>query len=274
MPTNSAVREILPSKRLICASRYSRSNTSRASRSARVIRCSPPLPFGIAGIIEPTSCGSIEAVITASGSPPARIISRSTLLRSWRTLPGQSCDCSTASASAADIALGQAGGLRNLRHEIFDEFGNILAPLGEPRHADRHDRQPMIKILAEFAGGDVGLDVAAGRGDDAHVDRDLGAAADALEGLIDQHAQNLVLRLARHVGDLVDEQRAAVRLFERADLAALRAVAGFDAEQLDFHLLRHDGGGVDHDERPVGARRQRVEWCARQAPCRCPMARQ
>ena len=116
----------------------------------------------------------------------------------------------------------------------------------------------MIEILAEFSGGDVGFDIAAGRGNDAHVDRDLGAAADALEGLIDQHAQNLVLRLARHVGDFVDEQRAAMRLFQRADLAALRAVAGLDAEQFDLHVLRRDGGGVDHDERPVGARRMRV----------------
>ena len=105
-------------------------------------------------------------------------------------------------------------------------------------HADRHDRQPVIEILAEFSGGDLGLDIAAGRGDDAHVDRDLGAAADALEGLIDQHAQNLVLRLARHVGDFVDEQRAAMGLFERADLAALRAVAHLDAEQFDFHVSR------------------------------------
>ena len=40
------------------------------------------------------------AVIVAEASPPARIIRRSTLLRSWRTLPGQSWDCSTASASS------------------------------------------------------------------------------------------------------------------------------------------------------------------------------
>ena len=75
MPTNSAVREMLPPKRLICATRYSRSNTSRASRSGSPMSCSPPLPFGIDGTIEPTSCGSMSAVITASGSPPARIIS-------------------------------------------------------------------------------------------------------------------------------------------------------------------------------------------------------
>src|SRR5208282_1226068 len=33
MPMNAAVREILPPKRMIWASRYSRSNSSRASRS-------------------------------------------------------------------------------------------------------------------------------------------------------------------------------------------------------------------------------------------------
>src|SRR6476646_7763948 len=40
MPTNSAVREMLPPKRLIWASRYSRSKISRASRSGSDIRCS------------------------------------------------------------------------------------------------------------------------------------------------------------------------------------------------------------------------------------------
>ena len=34
----------------------------------------------------------MSAVMIASGPPPARIITRSTLLRSWRTLPGQTCD--------------------------------------------------------------------------------------------------------------------------------------------------------------------------------------
>src|SRR5271165_5900474 len=84
MPTNSAVREMLPPNRLIWARRYSRSNASRASRSGIPISVSPPFPAGMLGTIEPTSCGSMLAEMTASGSPPARIISRSTLLRSWR----------------------------------------------------------------------------------------------------------------------------------------------------------------------------------------------
>ena len=37
-----------------------------------------------------------------------------------------------------------------------------------------------------------------------------------------------------------------------------RAVADLDAEKLDLHVFRHDGGGIDDDERSVGARRERV----------------
>ena len=82
----------------------------------------------------------------------------------------------------------------------------------------------MIEILAEVPGRDLGLDVAAGRRHDAHVDRDLGRAADPLEGLVDQDAQDLVLGVARHVGDFVDEQRAAVGELE--DTAARAHGAG------------------------------------------------
>ena len=105
----------------------------------------------------------------------------------------------------ADIALGQAGGLRDLRHEIVDEFRDVLTPLGKRRHPDRDDGKPVIQVIAEFARGDLRLDIAAGRGDDTHVDGDFDAAADTLKSLVEQYAQNLVLRLARHVGDLVDE---------------------------------------------------------------------
>src|SRR5581483_8157517 len=99
MPTNSAVREMLPPNRLIWASRYSRSKISRASRRGSDMRCSAP-PLTGSGTLEPISSGSMLAVMTASGSPPDRIISRSMLFRSSRTLPGQSWACSTAMASS------------------------------------------------------------------------------------------------------------------------------------------------------------------------------
>ena len=166
----------------------------------------------------------------------------------------------------------QAGRVRDLVHEVLNELRDVLAPLGQRRHAQRDDRQAMIEVLAEFARGDLRLDIATGRGNDAHIDRDLGRAADALEGLIDKHAQDLVLGLARHIGDFVDEQRAAVCLFERADLARLRAV-GFGPEQLDFHMLGQHGSGVDDHEWPGRAVGARVDGARRRAPCRNPTSR-
>ena len=79
-------------------------------------------------------------------------------------------------------------------------------------------------------------------------------AADALEVLLDQHAQDLALRLQRHVGDLVDVERAAVRFLESADLAR-PAGAILGAEQLLLDAVGRHGRGVEHDERPVGAMR-------------------
>src|SRR6478735_6281963 len=90
MPTNSAVREMLPPNRLIWATRYSRSKTSRASRKGSPMRCSPQLAH-VAG-------------------PVVRLQHGHGVL--------------------ADQALGQPRGLRDLVHEIFDQVGNILAPLG------------------------------------------------------------------------------------------------------------------------------------------------
>ena len=111
----------------------------------------------------------------------------------------------------------------------------------------------MIEVLAEPPFGDLLFQVARSRGDDAHIDLDLGGAADALEGLIDQHAQDLVLGFARHVADFVDEQRAAMGFFQRAGLALLLAIGLFDAEQFDLHALRRDRRGVDDDEGSFGA---------------------
>ena len=119
-------------------------------------------------------------------------------------------------------ALRQAGRGGDLVHEEVDELGHVLAPLGQGRHPDRHDAEAVEQVLAEAPFGDLDAEVARRRGDDAHVDMDPRGAADALEVLVDEHAQDAVLGLARHVGDLVDVERAAMRLLERADAAAAR----------------------------------------------------
>ncbi len=104
MPMKAAVREMLPPKRRIWALRYSRSNTSRASLSGKaMIRSAPTAP---ADPDEVTSAGSISAVISSDGSPETRISRRSTILISWRTLPGQGCTWRVAMASSPSRRLG------------------------------------------------------------------------------------------------------------------------------------------------------------------------
>src|ERR1700730_2123665 len=58
IPTKAAVREILPPKRVTCASRYSRSKTSRASRRGKVMISPPFSQRSTDGASSLTSLGS------------------------------------------------------------------------------------------------------------------------------------------------------------------------------------------------------------------------
>src|SRR5258708_36199239 len=111
----------------------------------------------------------------------------------------------------------------------------------------------MVEMLAKSPFRDFSFQVACRRRNDANVDVDLGGASLALKSLIDQHPQDLVLGLARHVADFIDKQRSAMGLFQGAGLALMFAIGLLDTEQLDFHALRRNRGGVDDDERSFGA---------------------
>ncbi len=109
-----------------------------------------------------------------------------------------------------------------------------------------------IEVLPEAALGHLPFEIAAGRRHDAYVDRNLRAASDALELLLDEHAQKLALRVHRHVGDFVDIERAVMGFFERANFPCGLARL-LDAEELDLDPVRRHGGRVDRDERTVRA---------------------
>ena len=101
------------------------------------------------------------------------------------------------------------------REEMADELGDVLAPLAQRRKPDRDDVQAIEQILAETAGGDFILEVARSRRKHADVDLDRALAADAVIALVGQHAQDLGLGGRRHVRDLVEEQGAAMGMFEQ-----------------------------------------------------------
>src|SRR5439155_951038 len=78
--------------------------------------------------------------------------------------------------------------------------------------------------VAGAAGG--GLEVVVGGGDDARVDFDRLAPADALEAVLLEEAEQLALQLGREVAHLVQEDGAAARGLEPPRLVLPRAGEG------------------------------------------------
>jgi hypothetical protein len=150
---------------------------------------------------------------------------------------------------AVHRALAERHAARPLGEEMLDQQRHVLAALAERRQVDREDGEAIEEILAETLGRNGFVDVAVSGGDYAGVDRDLAAAADALHRTLLDHAQQLHLHVGRHVADLVEEKRAAVRIFEApallADGAGERAF--FMAEQLGFEKVAGNGTAIDRD---------------------------
>jgi hypothetical protein len=76
---------------------------------------------------------------------------------------------------------------------------------------DGHDVEAVVEVLAEAPGGDLLLEVAVGRGDEAHVDGDGLDAAHAVDLALLDRAQELHLHLDGDLADLVEEERARRR---------------------------------------------------------------
>jgi hypothetical protein len=82
--------------------------------------------------------------------PSPRISTRSITFLSWRTLPGQDIVCSIATASSPNSRRQALLGIEQ-RDEMLGKLGNVLAPVLQRRHLDRHHVEPVIEFLAEAA---------------------------------------------------------------------------------------------------------------------------
>ena len=142
---------------------------------------------------------------------------------SSRTLPGQLCSDSRICARCVRPWIS----LAVLRGEPGDEMPlqqrQILLALRQARHLDLHHRKPVIQILAKMFFGDGGAQIVIGGRDHAHIHLARGQRSHALHFLVLQHAQQLGLRRQRHVADFVQEQRAAVSVFEQSGFIVRRA---------------------------------------------------
>ena len=156
----------------------------------------------------------------------------------------------------------QAAAPRDVVGQRLDQRLEVAHALAQRGQADGQHVEAVVQVGTEGARGHHRGQLAAGGRDDAHVDALHVVAAERLHLLLLQHAQQLGLQGARHVADLVEEQRAAVGELELAVAAlAIRAGvgAGGHAEELGLEQRVGDGGDVHAHERPRGAHARRVD---------------
>ncbi len=135
-----------------------------------------------------------------------------------------------------------------------DDLGNVIRPFAQGGHADAHDIQPVIQILAEGLGFDHRFQVLVGRGQNADIDANRFRSAHPLDFSLLQDAQNLGLRGQGHVADFVQEDGASV-----AELEFSQTLAGgpgeralFVAKQFTLDQIVGNRCAVDGDERLGG----------------------
>ena len=138
-------------------------------------------------------------------------------LSSSRTLPGQEYVSSRCAASALSAGMRSPGRQRAVSRRIAS--GSTSSRRSRSGAVDKREYvQAVVQVFAETSGGDFAAQVAIRRRQHAHIERDRHAAAEALDFAFLQHAQQLRLQAERHLGDFVEQQRAALRLLELAGM--------------------------------------------------------
>src|SRR5206468_15924 len=100
--------------------------------------------------------------------------------------------------------------------DVLGEERDVLAALAQRRNGDGHDGEAEVEVLAEFPAGDLALQIALRRCDDADVGLDGFVSANATELARLEDAQELGLDVEREIADLVEEDRAAIGELEGA----------------------------------------------------------
>jgi hypothetical protein len=139
---------------------------------------------------------------------------------------------------------------------VAQQFGNVLPALTQRRNLDADDVQTVQQILAEMTRLHAAFQVLMGGRNDPYIHLHRCLAAHPVELALGEHAQQPRLQRRGHVADFIEEQRAAVRLFEAA--APQRIGAGecafFVAEQLGLQEVGGERRRVERDECLAGAR--------------------
>ena len=134
--------------------------------------------------------------------------------------------------------------------KVLYEDGNILESLGKPRHSYFDAAEAVEKILAKSAVEHFRPKVAIGRRNNSHVDRFSFRRSYTLDFAVLNHAQKLRLHGEGCFANFIQEDSAAIRIFEKAGARFARACEGpaYVAKQLALKQRVHERGAVANRE--------------------------
>ena len=102
-----------------------------------------------------------------------------------------------------------------LLEEVLAQQRDVFGALAQRRHAQRDRVDAEIQVLAQLAVAQRGIEIDVGGADQPEVHAHDAVAADRPVLALLQHAQELGLQIRRHLADLVEQQRAALRHLEQ-----------------------------------------------------------
>lgn len=152
--------------------------------------------------------------------------------------------------------------LAHVREKVPDQQGDVLAPPAQRRQPERDDAKTEEQVLPEQAATDQLIERAVRGGQAPDVDGPAAVAADAQHLPFLEQAQKMGLQLGRHVADLVEQHRPALRTLEQPRLAAALGTGErpfLVAEELDLDQRRRDGREVDRQKRRGAPTRDSVD---------------
>ena len=132
------------------------------------------------------------------------------------------------------------------QREMLEQQRDVFASLAQRRQLDHRDADAVVQVGAKLLLIAQRLQVVLAGGDHAAVEGNGLVGADALDAALLQGAQQLDLHGHRHALDLVEEQRAAMRMLElaHAHLVGAGEGAGLVAEEFALDQVLRQAAAV------------------------------
>ena len=144
--------------------------------------------------------------------------------------------------------------LAKRRDVVLSKLNHVVTAVSQRRNIDLNHGQPVVKVEPEAARLALCPQVPIRGRDDPCVERNVLQSTDSAECSFFKHAQKFCLQAELQLADLVQQEGAALGLFEHSFFAGLGVGEGalLVPKQFAFDQGARNCGAVDRDEWPIG----------------------